>query len=181
MSVVGYRGVHRNQLFSTLVWTQIPVLRVRMAPLYDLHLMTYSEKQLELSICGFGGHCANVIEVKSSSIVVINSSSFIKTHPKVQTSKRCTECWRQHIAHESSSKNFHVSAPSKRRIRTEANIPGSKLRRFTPWRVPGSGGRGSQCVTQPHVAQRMVLSVLSPWTYSRVLSGCPAIRTVPNS
>jgi hypothetical protein len=43
-----------------------------------------------------------------------------------------------------SSINFHVSAPSNRRIRTEATSDGSKLQRFTPCLAPGSGGSGSQ-------------------------------------
>ena len=44
------------------------------------------------------------------------------------------------------------------------------MRRFTPWRAPGCGSRGSQCVTHPHVAQRTVLSVLSPWFDSQTRS-----------
>lgn len=64
------------------------------------------------------------------------------------------------------SMNVQVSAPSKCRTWTDSRIFGSKLRRFTPWRAPGSGFRGSQCVTHPQVAQRTVLSVLSPWMYS---------------
>ena len=77
--------------------------------------------------------------------------------------------------------NFQVSAPSKWRTRTEAIKRGSKLPSLTPCLAPGVGFSGSQCVTQPHVLQRIVRSVLSPHMYSEVHSGCPSILTVPNS
>ncbi len=44
-----------------------------------------------------------------------------------------------------------MSAPSSRRTRTDAISAGSKFPRFTPCRVPGVGGNGSQCVTQHRV------------------------------
>src|SRR5438552_9893461 len=53
-----------------------------------------------------------------------------------------------------SSMNFQLSAPLKRRTRTDAISSGSKFARFTPCFAPGVGCSGSQCVTQPQVRQR---------------------------
>ena len=76
--------------------------------------------------------------------------------------------------------NFHVSAPSNRRTRTDAMSSGSKLPRFTPCLAPGVASSGSQWVTHPQVLQWMERSVLSPQTYAAVASGWPSIVTLPN-
>ena len=47
-----------------------------------------------------------------------------------------TACMRNRLRRY-SSRNCHVSAPSKRRTRTEAMSSGSKLPRFTPCLAPG--------------------------------------------
>src|SRR5690348_6523898 len=79
------------------------------------------------------------------------------------------------------SRNFQVSAPSKCRMTTESRSAGSKFRRFTPWRAPGVGSSGSQCVATPQVLHRKFLSVRSPQTYSSVFSGWPWMDTEPSS
>src|SRR5712691_10402754 len=69
------------------------------------------------------------------------------------------------------SRYFQVSAPSKRRIRTDPSALGSKFLAFTASRLFGFGCSGSQCVTHPQLRHRIVLSVLSSQTYSVVFSG----------
>lgn len=60
------------------------------------------------------------------------------------------------------SKNFQVSAPSKRLTTTDSSSAGSKFRRFTPWRAPGVESIGSQWVTIPQVLHRTFRKDRSP-------------------
>jgi hypothetical protein len=62
------------------------------------------------------------------------------------------------------SRNFQVSAPSKRLTMTDSRSVGSKFRRFTPWRAPGADSIGSQWVAMPQVLHRTLFKVRSPQT-----------------
>src|SRR5258708_12216133 len=77
------------------------------------------------------------------------------------------------------SRYFQVSAPSKRRMRTDPSALGSKFLAFTASRLFGFGCSGSQCVTHPPLRHRIVLSVLSPQPYSAVFPCCPLTPLVP--
>src|SRR3546814_1486030 len=48
------------------------------------------------------------------------------------------------LARCTQSRNVQVSAPSKRLTTTDSRSPGSKLRRFTPCRAPGSDSRSEE-------------------------------------
>ena len=80
-----------------------------------------------------------------------------------------------------SSRNCHVSAPSKRRTRTEAMELGLEVAevhamlgaRLRLQRLPMSD--------TPTSLAANIASVRSPQMYSVVDSGCPVILTVPNS
>jgi hypothetical protein len=76
---------------------------------------------------------------------------------------------KRHLAVNNQSINVQVSAPSKRLMTTDSRSLGSKLRRFTPCRVPGldSSGRAT--------AERAIATRGLVWRNWKSEANCSAV------